>query len=111
MVNDDKLNMVSFNVKSLFMNVSLDCTIDVILERVYENNEIFASITRNEVKEMLILCTKNAHFTFESRTYVQTDGIVMSSPLGPVSVDIFTIELANSLLPNLTKYISFRNGT
>ena len=59
------------------------------------------------MKEMLILCTKNVHFTFESRTYVQTDSVAMGSPLGPVFVDIFMFELENSLLPKLTKYTTF----
>ena len=48
------------------------------------------------------------HFTFESRTYVQTDGVDMGS-LGPVLAEIFMIELENSLPPNLTKYIIFSN--
>ena len=59
------------------------------------------------MKEMLILCTKNVHFTFESRTYVQTGGVAMYSPLGPVLADIFMIKLENLLLLNLTKYITF----
>ena len=99
--------MVSFDVKPLFTNVPLNRTIDIILKRIYEKNEIVTSVSKNEMKEMLILCTKKDHFTFESRTYVQTDGVAMSSPLGPVLADIFMIELENSLLPNLTKYITF----
>ena len=59
------------------------------------------------MKEMLILCTKNVHYIFESRIYVQTDGIALGSPLGPVLADIFMIQLENSLLPNLTNYITF----
>ena len=35
------------------------------------------------------------HFTFESRTYVQTDGVAMGSPLEPVLAEIFMIELEN----------------
>ena len=57
--------------------------------------------------EMLILCTKNVNFTFKSRTYVQTDGVARGLPLGPDLGDIFMVELENSLLPNLTKYIGF----
>ena len=49
------------------------------------------------------------HFTFESRTYVQTDGVAMGSPLEPVLAEIFMIELENSLPPNLTRYITFSN--
>ena len=56
---------------------------------------------------MLTLCTKNVHFTFESRTYVQAHGAAMGSPLGPVIANIFMIKLENSILPNLTKYITF----
>ena len=59
------------------------------------------------MKEMLILCTKNVYYVFESRIYVQTDGIAMGSPLGPVLADIFMIQLENSLLSNLTNYITF----
>ena len=99
--------MVSFDVKSLFKNVPLNCTIDIILKRIYEKNELVTSVTKNETKEMLILCTKNVHFTFESRTYVQTDVVAMASPLGLVLADIVIIELENSLLPKLTKYITF----
>ena len=99
--------MVSFDVKSLFTNVPLDRTIDIIWKKIYEKNEIVTSITKNEIKEMLILCTENAYFTFECRTYVQTDGVAMGSPLGPVLADIFMIELKNWLLPNLVKYIIF----
>ena len=32
--------VVSFGVKSLFTNVPLDCTIDIILKRIYEKIEI-----------------------------------------------------------------------
>ena len=99
--------MVSFDVKPLFTNVPLNRTIDIILKRIYEKDEIGSSITKNEIKKMLILCTKNVHFTFESRTYVQTDGVTMGSPIEPVLADIFMIELENSLLPNLAKYITF----
>ena len=48
--------MVLFDVKYLFTNVPLDWTIDIILKRIYEKNEIVASITKNEMKQMLILC-------------------------------------------------------
>ena len=59
------------------MNVPLNRTTDMILKRIYEENEIVTSITKNEMKEILILCTKNVHFTFESKAYVKTDGVAI----------------------------------
>ena len=60
----------------------LDRTIDIILRRIDKKNEVVTSITKNEMKEMLILCIKNVHFTFESKTYEQTNDVAMGSPLG-----------------------------
>ena len=100
--------MVSFDVKSLFINVPLDRTINIILKRIYNNKELETSITRNEMKEMLILCTKNVHFTYDGKIYIQTDGVAMGSPLGPVLADIFMTELEKLLLPKLyVLYIKF----
>ena len=70
-------NMVSFDVKSLL-------TINVILKRIYDDNELRISVSRNEVKELLFLCTKNVHFTFTGTIYMQIDGVAMRSHIRPV---------------------------
>ena len=94
--------MVSFDVKSLFTNVPLDRTISIILKRIYDQALLQTFLTRSELKVMLLLCTKKVHFTFNGKTYIQTDGVAMGSPLGPVLTDFFMIELEKSLLPELT---------
>ena len=94
---------VSFDVKSLFTNVPLETTIDIILRRISTNHELTTSLTKKEVKELLLLCTKNVHFTFNVQIYVQVDGVTMGSPLAPLLADIFIIELERSLIPNLRK--------
>ena len=73
------------------MNVPLDTIIDIILKRIYDNNEINTSITKNEIKELILLCTKRVHFTFDGKTYFQTNGVAMGLPLGPV-LEIFMNE-------------------
>ena len=95
--------LVSFDVKSLFTNVPLDKTIDIILRRIYKEKEIHTEIPRKEMKELLLLCTKNVHFTFNKETYQQTDGVAMGSPLGPVLAGIFMVELENKMVPKLKK--------
>ena len=50
--------MVSFAVKSLFTDVPLDQTIDIILRRIYDHKDLETPITKSEMKEMLALCTK-----------------------------------------------------
>ena len=51
-------HMVSYNVKSLFTNVSLKHTIDIICATVYDNPEL-CPILADLLKELLTLCTDN----------------------------------------------------
>ena len=55
--------MASFDVKSLFTNVSLKRTIDTILRKTYTNHELITSLTNKAMIELFLLCTKNVHFT------------------------------------------------
>ena len=100
--------MVLFDEKSFFTNVPLDRTIDIILRRIYDHKELETPISRSEMKEMFALCTKNFHFTYNRKIFVQTDGVTMGSPLGPVLADIFMTELEKTLLPGIyIRYIKF----
>ena len=69
--------IASFDVKSFFTNTPLDRTIDIILRRIYEKNELQKSIKRSEMIELLIVCTKNVHFMFDNVIKVQIDGVAM----------------------------------
>ena len=94
----DGYKIVSFDVKSLFTNVPLEKTIEITLKRIYERKEINTSISKKEMKQLLTLCTKNVHFTYDNKVYQQNDGVAMGSPLGPVLSGIFMVELENSLV-------------
>ena len=78
--------MLLFDVKSLFTNVLLNQTIDIILRRIYDHKELETSITRCEMKEMFILSTKNVHFTYNRKIFVQTNGVATGSPVGPIFI-------------------------
>ena len=97
--------MVSFDVVSLFTNVLLDETIDIIIKRTYDKKEINTDIPKKEMRELLYLCTKNAHFTLNNKTYLQVDGVAMGSPLGPVLANIFMVELKRNIIPTLSNDI------
>ena len=45
--------MVSFNVVSLFTNVSFDQTIDIKIKRFYDKKEINTDIPKKEMRELL----------------------------------------------------------
>ena len=98
-------NMVSFDVKSLFTSVPLEYTIDIIIKRIFEDHEITTIFTKSEMKKLLTLCTKNVHFSFNNDIYVQIDGVAMGSPLGPVTANIFMVELETTLVSKLEDHV------
>ena len=93
--------MVSFDLASLFTDIPLEEAIGIILKRIYINKEITTGMPKQEMKKLLILCTKNVLFTFNNETYIQVDGVAMVSALGPALVKIFMVELETSVTPNL----------
>ena len=98
--------MISFDVSSLFTMVLLNYTIDLTLKRIYSDKEIETKISsRKDMKNLLILCTKNVHFTFGNNIYQQKDGVAMGPPLGPVLAGIFIVNLERTLMPELEKFM------
>ena len=97
--------MISVDVSSLFTMVPLDYTIDLTLKRIYGDKEIETEISRNDMKNLLLLCTKNVYFTFENNIYQQNNGVAMGNPLGPMLAGIFMAHLEKTLMPKLEKFM------
>ena len=95
-------SLVSFDVVSLFTKVPLDFTINLILKKIYDERAIVTKITRQQMKKLLLICTKEMHFGFNGRMYQQIDGVAMGSPLGPVIANIFMSELEQTLVPTMS---------
>ena len=68
---DEGFKLVSFDVKSLFTNVPLKRTIDVILDRVYNKNVISTTLKKRTLKKLILdTCSKTA-FMFGGTIYEQ----------------------------------------
>ena len=92
---------ISFDVVSLFTNVPLRKTIDIILRKVYDDKLIDTKIPKKNMEKLLLLCTQGTPFTFNGKMYVQVDGVMMGSPLGALFANIFMCELENTIIPSL----------
>ena len=58
------------------------------------------------MKDHLLLCTKNVHFFYDNKLYSQNDGAAMGSPLGPVIVGIFMLDLERNVTLKLSTHMT-----
>ena len=80
--------LVSYDVASLFTNISLQETIDIAINLISNHNPNL-NITRKELKKRFLFSTSQTHFIFNGKFYNQIDGVIMASALAPVLANIF----------------------
>ena len=88
---------VSFDVVSLFTNVPLVETIDIIINRLYdEHNNNSIPIPKDIFKKLMLLATQRI-FMHNERFYKQVEGIIMGNPLGPTTANFFMAHLEEKI--------------
>ena len=89
---------VSFDVVLLFPNVPLHKTVQIILNRVFEEKQISTTSTKRSLKKLILdSCNKTA-FSFNNKIYEQIDGVSMGSSLGAVLANIILTENLSFLI-------------
>ena len=84
---------VPFDAESLFTNVPIKKTIDVITTQIYNDHSISTNLKKRSLKKLILdTCTKTA-FLFNNIIYEQKDGVSMGYVLGPVMANIIMTEL------------------
>ena len=86
--NSDKYVFASLDVVSLFTNVPLKKTADIILKRIYTKKEITTTLTKRSLKKLMLGTCQKTAFSFNGKIYEQTDGVSMGGSLGPVLASI-----------------------
>ena len=81
--------MASFDIKSLFTNVPLDETINIVADSLYSADMSVLSLSKNNFKTLLELAVKDVLFLFNGNLNSQVDGISMGNPLGPTLANAF----------------------
>ena len=86
LTQNSDLNMASLDVDALFTNILLD----VYVKKLFKTSDtLVKGISKNDFRDLLNLGTKESFSTFNSKFYVQVDGVAMGSPLGPILANIF----------------------
>ena len=81
--------MCSFDIDSLFTNVPLEETIEIVIKNVFGRKRKINGLSKSDFRDLLKLTTMSTVFYFNGNYYKQLDGVAMGSPLGPALANAF----------------------
>ena len=81
--------MCSFDIDSLFTNVLLEETIEIVIKNVFGRKRKINGLSKSDFRDLLKLTTMGTVFRFNGNCYKQLDGVAMSSLLGPALANAF----------------------
>ena len=87
--------MASFDVESLFTNVPLKETTDIITDRLSIRDFDTCGLKKDQLKKFLNIATSESVFLFNNELYSQVDGVCMGSCLGPTYANAFLCHFEN----------------
>ena len=94
----DGYRFVSFDIKSVFANIPLRKTVNIILKGIYKDKLISTKLTKRTLKKLILdSCTKTI-FSLNGHLYKQIDGVSMGSPLGPTLANIIMTEFEHEII-------------
>ena len=94
--SNDKL--VSFDVVSLFTNIPLNETINIIADYVFSDENIQKPLMEKHIFVKLLRLTCEGLFLYNDCLYKQIDGVAMGSPLGPTLANFFLAHIETKKL-------------
>ena len=99
-INNEDI-LVSYDVSSLFTNVPLEETIELLAHKAFINNWFNEThhliLNKLDLVDLLRAATKDQLFTFNGQLYEQIDGVAMGSPLGPLLANAFMCSIEDTL--------------
>ena len=91
---------VSFDVSSLFTNVPISDSLQILHQRLLEDSTLSSRtcLTIEEIIEATKLCIESTFFKFKGELYQQTAGLAMGSPISPIVANIFMQDFEQKML-------------
>ena len=85
-------------MESLFTNVPLQRTINIILDRVYNNKLIATQLKKRTLKKLIKNTCSKTVFSANNKLYQQIDGVSMGSSLAPLLANIIMTEMEKTII-------------
>ena len=89
---------VSYEIESLFTNISIEETINYINEQIYVHKNLTPICSKLIFRRLLIKLATECTFKFKSRFLKQVDGCTMGGPLSFTFSDIYMVKMENDVV-------------
>ncbi|XP_076036842.1 uncharacterized protein LOC143022503 [Oratosquilla oratoria] len=89
LIDFKKKKMVSFDIKSLYTNVSIEGAMNAMKRALTNISEDELPIKKKDYIELVSLCVNFGTFVFKEQEYVQHRGLAMGSPLSAVMASLY----------------------
>ena len=86
--------ITSFDVKALFTSVPVQPSIQIVKQRLQQDNTLpqRTSMSIPQITSLLEFCLSHTYFLFQGKYYEQVQGAAMGSPISPLIANIFIKE-------------------
>ena len=103
--------MASFDITSLYTNIPLQETIDIIISKLFSQGiTTFICLNSQLFRSMLKISVLNTFFIFNKALYRQKHGLGMGLPLAPTFANIFMAHHEENWINNCPR-ILLQNST
>ena len=95
--------ITSFDVKALFTSVPVQPSIQLVKQRLQQDNTLpqRTSMPISQITSLLEFCLTHTYFLFECKYYEQFQGAAMGSPISPLIANIFIEEFEVKALSSI----------
>ena len=83
---DHNFFMCSFDIDSLFMNVPLEETKEIVIKNIFGRKRKINGLGKSDIRDLLNLTTMGTVFYFDGNYYKQLDSVVIGSLLAPTPI-------------------------
>ena len=104
-IYDPSDKMVSFDVTSLYTNIPLTETINLIVDRLYSEKSVSVPPFPKAVFKRLLEIATGGMFLYRDKLYRQVDGVAMGSPLGPSLANFFLGYIEDTLCSGIVLHV------
>ena len=83
--------IISYDVQALFTSVPINPVLDIIKERLANDQDLHKRTTMsvNQIIKLLEFCLNGTSFVYQGQFYQQIEGVAMGSPLSPIVANIY----------------------